>query len=291
MKRQVLVIVGFAVLTLVLIVLNIVSKTSFDETPDSELSPERSSYNTGGTGTKAFFDLLTETGRNPIRWREPVSRLKDKVQIFLVIEPVVRFTEQEIAELLEWTFRGGELILISREGRIERFLENKVWSVKILRFYGGATDSYDPKVRDVSVGRPTAPSIYSRGVNAIQPSIFAPQVNFERVANEKSPEPSEGLVEDNLAGKHAYEKIEKLKELAGNQIPIVHFTNDKTNLLVELPFGDGKIVYLSDPYIVSNAGIRLADNVRLATNLVGSSKGVIAFDEYHHGYGSGGNDV
>ncbi|HEX6124271.1 MAG TPA: hypothetical protein VFZ23_02755, partial [Pyrinomonadaceae bacterium] len=45
----------------------------------------------------------------------------------------------------------------------------------------------------------------------------------------------------------------------------------------------------SDPYIVSNAGISLVDNSRLAINLVTSRDGLIAFDEYHHGYGSNNN--
>jgi len=46
---------------------------------------------------------------------------------------------------------------------------------------------------------------------------------------------------------------------------------------------------LSDPYVVSNGGINLVDNAQLATNIVASGGGIIAFDEFHQGYGAGQN--
>ena len=56
-----------------------------------------------------------------------------------------------------------------------------------------------------------------------------------------------------------------------------------------MPYGGRKIVYLSDPYIVSNAGINLVDNAQLAINIVSSPNGIIAFDEYHQGFGTDNN--
>ncbi len=43
---------------------------------------------------------------------------------------------------------------------------------------------------------------------------------------------------------------------------------------------------LSDPYIVSNGGIGLRDNLQLAINMLTTTDGLIAFDEYHQGRGS-----
>jgi hypothetical protein len=67
-------------------------------------------------------------------------------------------------------------------------------------------------------------------------------------------------------------------------------------LLVDYAYGRGRIVVLSDPFIVSNTGLRLADNLQLATNLVasataatgatGEQQGIIAFDEFHQGRGA-----
>jgi len=43
---------------------------------------------------------------------------------------------------------------------------------------------------------------------------------------------------------------------------------------------------LSDPYIFSNGGLSLRDNLQLAINLLTSTGGLIAFDEYHQGRGT-----
>jgi hypothetical protein len=61
------------------------------------------------------------------------------------------------------------------------------------------------------------------------------------------------------------------------------------NLLVDAPFGSGRIVYLADPFVVSNAGINLVDNAQAAINVVAARGGTIAFDEYHQGYGTNNN--
>jgi hypothetical protein len=47
---------------------------------------------------------------------------------------------------------------------------------------------------------------------------------------------------------------------------------------------------LSDPFVVSNGGILMADNAQLAINLVDTG-GLIAFDEYHQGFGAGKNQI
>jgi hypothetical protein len=71
--------------------------------------------------------------------------------------------------------------------------------------------------------------------------------------------------------------------------PVVHFGSGKLALLVEAPYGNGRIVFLSDSYIVSNGGIGLVDNAQLAINILSAGDGLIAFDEYHQGYGANNN--
>jgi hypothetical protein len=73
--------------------------------------------------------------------------------------------------------------------------------------------------------------------------------------------------------------------------PVVHLNADGRNVLVDVPYGSGQIVFLSDPYIVANGGINLVDNAQLAINVVGSRDGIIAFDEYHQGYGTNNNQL
>ncbi|HTG94040.1 MAG TPA: hypothetical protein VL866_15720, partial [Pyrinomonadaceae bacterium] len=67
--------------------------------------------------------------------------------------------------------------------------------------------------------------------------------------------------------------------------PVVHVADEQGPLLVDYPHGAGRIVILSDPYIVANGGIELRDNLQLAVNTITSVDGLIAFDEYHQGRG------
>ncbi|HEX6730462.1 MAG TPA: hypothetical protein VF074_10645, partial [Pyrinomonadaceae bacterium] len=67
--------------------------------------------------------------------------------------------------------------------------------------------------------------------------------------------------------------------------PVVHVADEQGALLVDYSYGAGRIIILTDPYIVANGGIELRDNLRLATNAITSSGGLIAFDEYHQGRG------
>ena len=68
---------------------------------------------------------------------------------------------------------------------------------------------------------------------------------------------------------------------------VAHVGNEKAVVLADASVGKGRIVFLTDPYVVANNGISQADNVVLAMNLFdGWSSGTIAFDEFHHGFGA-----
>jgi uncharacterized protein DUF4350 len=66
-----------------------------------------------------------------------------------------------------------------------------------------------------------------------------------------------------------------------------HIGDDQAAVVADAQVGKGRVVLLTDPYLVANNGISQADNVVLALNLIaGRAAGTIAFDEYHHGYGA-----
>ena len=68
---------------------------------------------------------------------------------------------------------------------------------------------------------------------------------------------------------------------------VYHFGDDQGALLADAKVKDGRVIFLTDPHIVANNGIKEADNVILALNLLAERPaGRIAFDEYHHGYGT-----
>lgn len=68
--------------------------------------------------------------------------------------------------------------------------------------------------------------------------------------------------------------------------PVYHVSDESGALLVDFARGRGRIVVLSDPFIVANRGITRADNLQLAANIITQAGGLIAFDEYHQGRGA-----
>ncbi|MFY9611517.1 MAG: DUF4350 domain-containing protein [Blastocatellia bacterium] len=66
-----------------------------------------------------------------------------------------------------------------------------------------------------------------------------------------------------------------------------HIGDGKAAVLADARVGKGRLILLTDPHVVANNGLSEADNVVVALNLVADQPGgKIAFDEYHHGYGT-----
>ncbi len=320
MKQKLFIFLGLGLLIVVLIGLNAATYVQKEKVPDTEFAPNRSTFNTGTTGTQAFYSLLAETGRKVSRWKSSVETIasdtSDKPAVFVMIGPLRReLTDAENTQLMQWVSAGGTLILIDRNPSPDLFMTTSQWQVS-------TPEQVDPDVYTVDASdqkqmtsetpavKPRIPSQFSNGVNAVQPSRFASALELERFKDvgpptgqspsltpydfyssdqpiEQTPDdphlqtdPDEIEVEDSNGD------IEEAPRLTA---PLAHLTGTRGHLLVEAPFAEGRVIVLSDPYIVSNAGIGLVDNSRLAINLVTSRDGTIAFDEYHHGFGSNNN--
>jgi hypothetical protein len=175
--------------------------------------------------------------------------------------------------------------------------------------------------------KPVQPSVLTAQINAVQPSKFASSITLTKIPEATEPgfgagedppaedtetgEPPPPAAGDGRIGTGDPEVDEMFQtpeatplepaitpppHLKGDETydvsataPVIHLANREKNLLADFPFGAGRVIFLSDPYIVANGGIRLVDNAPLAVNLVDSGNGIIAFDEYHHGYGSNDN--
>ncbi len=283
MKQRVLLLLVFLLLIAVLAGLNAVSYQQKEKTPDSELSPNRSSFNAGPTGTQAWFSLLAETGRKATRWQESPAALltsqREKPQVFVLVGSLRReFTDADAEPLLRWVSEGGRLVLIDRAPPEKIAMTTANWRITLDEPQLPAIFSADPSdqkimTADTAATRPAQPTVLTDGVNAIQPSRFAASILIERYAGD-----SQTSVENRT------EQVAEPSQIA----PTVHFPIRDEGLVVDAPFGSGRIVFVADPYIVSNGGIALADNAQLAINLV-NGNGIIAFDEYHHGYGMDNN--
>ena len=348
MRQKLFIFLGLIFLAVALVGLNLASYVQKEKVPDSETDPNRSTYNTGASGARAFFDLLNETGRRAVRWQEPplalLSDEKDAPKTFVVIGQLRReFTEEEREHLLSWVSDGGKLVVIDREPQNNLLTTTANWSIKAVQTDGipfGVDPSNQQQMTDkVPAGKPVQPSIYTRNVNAVQPSRFASSVKLEffGASNEgggklgsASPTPKYGANPVNpgypkttptpvFRNEREYDDEPPpmmtkptpanrgsgigsgqpppkpagtpmaAVETAAQNAPVVHLANRDKTLLVDFPYGSGEIVYLTDPYMVSNAGISLVDNAQMAINAVAARDGSIAFDEYHHGYGANEN--
>lgn len=340
MRQRLGIFVGLILLVVVLVGLNAATYVQQEKVPDSETRPNRSTYNSGATGTQAFFTLLAETGRNVTRWREPMDALKsrrDKPAVFVVIGDVRRpFDDLEVQHLLAWVQEGGRLVLVDRtpEERILAGLTN--WNVVAktndLELLFG-TDPYDLKqmVWEMPAAKPVQPSVFTGGVNAVQTSRFASHLEFSmKTADEgdttlgfapnvlgqrpgetpidfyavtPTPTPRGSVYGDAAPPPPPPARATRSEEnytIQGDppsstkvtmpsNAPVVHVAGGGRNILIDATYGEGSIAILSDPYVVSNVGVGLVDNARLAINLVGVREGAVAFDEYHQGYGANEN--
>ena len=357
MKQKLFIFLSLILLLGLLVGLNALSYKQKEKVPDSEDNPNRSTYNVGATGTRAFYDLLAETGREVTRWEESfpnTARLDvNQFSTFVIIGKTRReFEQKELDNILDWVAVGGKLVLIDRYPNEQLLSTTSDWSISQTSSET-PTLMTDPSnqmqmIANISAIKPVQPTLFTQKVNAVQPSQFAPSINInkenkvdeeedikEEISDEEleldSPtvfvEPSEANTNTNVSisetgigtGNKEIDEIFETPEstpieqveiktptikgdksvvanadsIDSNEVflkaPVIHLANDDTNLLVDFQYGLGEIVFLSDPYIVANGGIKLVDNAQLATNVVTSRRGIIAFDEYHQGFGKNDN--
>jgi hypothetical protein len=271
MRQRLAVVIGIGLVLAVLIGLNAASYVEVEKTPDSEYHPNRSTYNAGATGTRALYDFLRESGRDVARWREKPDALlkRDRAQpsTFVVLQEKIPFEAGEIESLMRWVERGGRLVIIDRTPNPHLLPDSGNWRITTeLKQYPSPdahADNPEEMTAGVSPARPAQaeppPPLPSPGVVTVEPS---PSPSTARRPQLESP------------------------------APVIHLADYRGALLADYPRGDGRIIILSDPFIVANSGLSRADNLQLAINvLTGGGAGLIAFDEYHQGYGVTRNEM
>lgn len=348
-----------------LVGLNAASFSQQEKQADNEISPNRSTFNTGATGTRAFYDLLAETGRKVVRWQEPPSKLLTNKQnapsVFIIVGKTRRdIDEDDAKQILDWTASGGTLVLIDREPAKDFITTTANWRLSLNYPKNLLSVEFDPadpnQMTDKTpAAKPVQPTVLTTKINAVQISRFAGTLGFERYENAEinineptdPPKVEGGFSETNsnsalpdidekfsetnkrlqfvnydknsfdlqftqqklppppavktapvggekgTAGREsatvATEKENDAYYSLSQTAPVVHVSSGEKNILVDVPFGSGKIIFLTDPFVVSNGGISLVDNAQTGINIVSSGGGLIAFDEYHQGFGVNDN--
>jgi hypothetical protein len=292
MRQRLTIILTILVVLGVLVILNAVTYVREEKTQDSELAANRSTYHSGPTGSRALYDFLSESGHKVMRWREVPEKLLggsgQDVQTFVVIgRTQVPFTEEQANSLRLWVQRGGRLVLIDRGPEHLLLPESENWTIRAAEtnFPGANVDPSNPKemTENVEALQPVQATPFTRDVQAVMPSRFASSINIsfeEKKGKQQTAEHGRGSVP-----KPNKESPPPEAAKLASPAPVVHVAGDRKALLVDYSYGLGRIVVLSDPYIVSNGGIGLKDNLLLAINML-TTDGLIAFDEYHQGRGS-----
>lgn len=315
MRQRLALIITVLVVITVLIALNAASYVKVEPIQDSEGSPDRSTFNSGATGTRAFYDYLRESGYQVARWRESTSSLLgssgQKAATLVIIGPTaVPFTKDEYQEILTWVRSGGRLVLIDRSPDHGLLPPSGEWRV-VTNTSNYPAYVIDPNnleqmtagVQPVHASQPTA---MARGVESVLPSQFAAEISIVSPAKIKNRSGRAGHDNERPAGENPEESPgvwvdpdqpppveiraqDTEDENPVSPAPVIHFEQERGALLIDYPHGKGRIVLLSDPFIVANNGISRADNLMLALNVVAGTGGLIAFDEFHQGHASSHN--
>jgi len=319
MRQRLVIILTIALVVGILILLNAIGYARPDQIPETESNPNRSTYNAGPTGTRALYDVLDESGYKVSRWREPSARLAgqtgDRVGTFVMIGTMLRgISPEDARNVLSWVRRGGHLVIIDRSPTFHLLPKSGLWRVSTQQ-PGGVETSIDPASSErmtdgVDEVHPLQPAMLTRDVRSIRPSRFASVINLIRPLNDEVKLVAEAEVkpaghenqETDASSEGPAERpggygppVTRTVEAKGatkvSPAPVVYANTAKGALLVDYAHGAGRIILLSDPYIVSNGGIRLADNLHLAINAVAGSGGLIAFDEFHQGHTASENPL
>ncbi|HEY6044988.1 MAG TPA: DUF4350 domain-containing protein [Pyrinomonadaceae bacterium] len=297
MRQRLAIIITLLVVVIVLVGLNAASYVRVEDVSDSESSPDRSTFNSGATGSRALYDFLRESQHQVVRWREPSSTLLSfngpKPATFVIIGPTqVPYSKRESVEVRRWVALGGRLVIIDRSPN-KLFLSSlKNWTLKnqlsSYPWYDLDPNNFEQMTMGVKAIQPSQPTSLALNVESVMPSRFMGRITITPTKAEQTKKTKN---EDTATDTEDYESAEDSDEPyheapaeAGPQAPVVHLTENRGDaLLLDYPYGKGRIVVLTDPYIVANNGIGRADNLLLAINVVAGGGGMIAFDEFHQG--------
>jgi hypothetical protein len=302
MRRYLGIIIASLIVIGVLIALSAAGNIELDRPAESEMQPIRSSYSTGATGTRAFYQLLEESGRPVARWRESYLSLGEKAgdELIIAVGPFqfnMPLPLDEVEALQDFIASGGNALIISRspgwqfggpiihsisiDSRITA--KNPPWNA--------APEMLVDSRSDELIVQPTE---LTKNLNKLALSQLAARMTFKSPEKVPAPTPQakrESSATDSIPD-DVRRKIEMIvKARVKPTAPVIHLGDSDGAVLADFKYGDGRVVFLSDPFVIANNGIARGSNLRLALNLIDSlgagrdgAARRIYFDEYHHGY-------
>lgn len=307
MRRATGTILTISAILLMLVGLSAARYLTFDRPPESEMASNRSTYNSGPTGIRAFYQTLEESGWTVSRWRKNHVELGKRPghDLLIVVGPLQTSetgesttsfqTAEEVAALQQWVGRGGRVLLISRSLDLS-------FDGPVLRMKGPVEKETTPQNEplpnpvdprsDRFIAQPTR---LTRGLEGLALSTFAARLQLgpaQRREEDSATPRAKASSEDR---KPASEKPASEKEALAVEphlyAPVIHLEDRDGAILVDFKYGDGQVAILADPFVIANNGIARGANLDLALNLIrdltddaSGQRRQILFDEYHHGF-------
>lgn len=175
---------------LALVVLNAVSYAEIETPAETEDQPNRSTTNAGATGTRAFYELLEESGYKTTRWRTSFATLApDDIDAMtpsrtlpatlVIIGRARRSVESaEASSIMQWVAAGGRLVIIDRHPNSAILGESGIRQIiathEILSTGTDAKESTTEKlIAGISPLAPAQPTLLTRDVERVLPSRLA----------------------------------------------------------------------------------------------------------------------
>jgi len=322
MRRHFGIIITVIIVIAALIAMSAAGNIEFDRPFENEFAPNRSSYNSGPTGTRALYQLLEESGMPVARRRESYFSLnaeaKDATLVIVGPFPLgQKLSDEEAVALQGWISSGGQALIISR-APAEQFGDPVIHSKKPEKLpdWNTPPEQFIYGKSDELIAQPTELTWNVRGL-AI--SDFATRMNFhppESAELAEHVQPAQPAADPGAARSEEgalplpppapkpepgtdnkdQDYLENNEEysLATLYAPVIHLGDKDGAALADFTYGKGRVIFLSDPFVVANNGIARGANLTLALNILrsmGAPNRKIFFDEFHHGYRSESNPL
>src|SRR5205085_3989535 len=272
MRERLFIIGSIALLLALLVGLNAASYVKVEREPELEASPDRSTYNAGPTGTRALYEYLVESGRQVVRWRDPIAALTDAKQrrpaTFVIVGRLrVLYTKEERLQLWQWIEAGGRLVVIDRAPDVDLLppaRDYRLFSTVMTM----PDDTRANNLENITAGTktltPTQPTLLARDVEQIAPSRFAGRLKLRPTsAPDTSPQGNAKPSAHDATDENETDEEDEpppVKSIPAPQsssttlstAPVFNFTDDPRAVLADYVNGRGRIIVLSDPIIVAN---------------------------------------
>src|ERR1043166_1116647 len=190
MRSRLLIFLTVAVMVVLLVALNAASYVRVEQEGDTELRPDRSTDNAGGTGTLALFEHLQQKGGGVVRWRQPMSALADASSGGCATLVIVGTTRRQVEpreadDILRWVEQGGRLVLVDRSPSLKLLpVAAGGWRVisELVESPGPEvrTDDVEVMTRGVPLIAPAQPTALTRDVAEVTRSRFAGRLRVFR---------------------------------------------------------------------------------------------------------------